>query len=73
MRKIKFMFAGVGAIVLILSLSLSVQADESLEGGDKATCYSTYSTGGNNVIFRCGTCQSVNNVDSYSDSGTCRP
>ncbi|MBX2897137.1 MAG: hypothetical protein KF763_16945 [Cyclobacteriaceae bacterium] len=64
-------------IFILLFLSDEINATEpelpGLEGdGQKATCYSTYQGNGNTTIWRCGTCQSVTNVQNPSDSGSCR-
>ncbi len=72
MKKVKvFFFAGVFAFFLF-GIHTSMPAQMSLEDGNKATCYSSYSTGGNNTIWRCGSCQSAGNSDFYSDQGECR-
>lgn len=66
-----FSFTGVFAFFLF-GIHTSMLAQMTLEDNNKATCYSSYSTGGNNAIWRCGSCQSVRNADSYSDQGECR-
>jgi hypothetical protein len=73
--KISMRIVGLLLIVIILiGSNSSIKAEnQSLEDGGKATCYSTYSSGGNNTIHLCGTCNTVSNVNSYSDSGSCRP
>lgn len=67
-------FRGVLALALfafMIVASNDLKATEG-DGSQKATCYSTYTTGGNTVIWRCGSCQSVSNANTYSDSGECK-
>lgn len=42
-------------------------------GDSKTTCYATYQSGGTTTIWRCGTCQSVSNIQNPTDSGRCDP
>jgi hypothetical protein len=72
MKRVKvFSFTGVFAF-FFFGINTSLPAQMRLEDGNKATCYSTFSAGCNSTIWRCGSCQSVRNADSYSDQGECR-